>query len=52
MYVCQDYQQHYGVCKHSLATILELRDKNETAKKRTTKKIIDKMKQSIEVSDK
>ena len=39
---CQDYQQHYGVCKHSLATILELRDKNETAKKEQQKKIIDK----------
>lgn len=39
---CPDYQQHYGVCKHSLATILELRDKNETAKKEQPKKIIDK----------
>ena len=39
---CPDYQQHYGVCKHSLATILELRDKHETAKKEQPKKIIDK----------
>ena len=35
---CPDYQQHYGVCKHSLATILELRDRRHSRRRRNNNK--------------